>query len=249
MQNQIIPRKRHQPRRTSEEDEWELYAKETAEKLLEKEHDAPLKAEPGTPSTEHKLWSITVPVNSLQHDIFLLPGKDETPWMDQVRFDRELTALENGQKNNASQTRATWAAIVNDPTASNMMMAKIKDEFMPQWLALLHEHSEYRLTAVDSLDKIKNTYGSLDAVPAKYKPIAQYFIDVEAVTESLGSLAGINLQAKQKTIDGIRNKNVEAAVTAADDEDRIDLVFSWHEERLAALRKQYTELSKGFETP
>ena len=120
----------------SEEKAWGSYTRETAENLLENEYNSPLKAEPATPSTEHRLWSITVPVNSLQHDIFLAPGKDETPWMDQVRFDKELTALENAQKRNAGQTRAAWSAIVNDPNASNLMIAKIKDEYMRQWAGI-----------------------------------------------------------------------------------------------------------------
>ena len=58
-------------------------------------------------------------------------------------------------------------------------------------LALIKSYSQKRLAAVDSLDKVKNTYGSLNAVPSKYKPIAQYFVDVEAVTESLVMLARV----------------------------------------------------------
>ena len=95
-------------------EEYEEHLIDTIEKIIEEDYGIVGEAKIVTPTYENTqgLWSITIPLISLNIDVFLTHDPEETTWEDPVRFDKELTELENLEQENLEQVTASWQAIM-----------------------------------------------------------------------------------------------------------------------------------------
>lgn len=231
--------------------EAEAYIKEKSEDIVEKEYGIPVKADIGTPTKENvsnNKWVLQVSFNSLGSDLFLTDGKEETPWMDHVRFDSELTAFEKTEKEQFSARQKTWSQTINDPTQSEKFINLVRTEYIPVWEEKISFLENTKQSTANTLQLFNERYGEGPGnIPEKYLPLFHNAQDLHILATDIISLIKMNLKIKEKTIESLLAKNVDATVVAANDEDRITLVIGWHEERLGVLLEKNKELIKALQ--
>ncbi|PJE64152.1 MAG: hypothetical protein COU90_04755 [Candidatus Ryanbacteria bacterium CG10_big_fil_rev_8_21_14_0_10_43_42] len=94
-----------------------------------------------------------------------------------------------------------------------------------------------------SLSVLADMYGvGKTNIPNKYLLIYRHYKDLSILTDTLIDIIELNIEIKQETVKEIRNKDVDAVIMAANDEDRITVVILWHEERLMELLERQEEI-------
>jgi hypothetical protein len=232
--------------------EAEAYIIKKSEDIVEKEYGVPVKAAIGTPTKENianDKWVLQVSFNSLDSDLFLTDGKEETPWMDHVRFDSELTAFEKTEKEQFSNRQKTWSQTINDPTQSEKFINLVRTEYIPVWEEKISFLENTKQSTANTLQLFNERYGEGPGnIPEKYLPLFHNAQDLHILATDIISLIKMNLRIKENTMESLLAKNVDATVVAANDEDRITLVIGWHEERLGVLLEKNKEFIKALES-
>jgi hypothetical protein len=212
-----------------------------AAKVLEIKEDqgitgTAVKAKPTQQNTQSPNWVLTVPINSLNSDIFITATVGATAWMDNARFDKELTEFEAKEKARLAQTQAKWETIIGSSDYSMQTIAEIQNNYIPQWQDRLQSLQTIQNAAAGVTTIFQSRWGAGKAnVPVKYQDVYQWNFDMIAVLEDYIPLVETNITLKNETVANIQSKNIEAAVMSANDEDRITLVAGWFDERLNIL--------------
>jgi hypothetical protein len=148
---------------------YDGYAETITQKVIEKEYGIPVKgvAEKPTPqNVAGKKWVLTVSVNSLSGDLALTESPGETHWMDQVRFDSELTAFETKEKASLADSTASWSTIIGRDDLAQQMIVEIQNTYSPIWQKKL-----------DDLTKIQNAGNDITTLfTSRWSPMCRQSI-------------------------------------------------------------------------
>ena len=149
--------------------------------------------------------------------------------MDFKQFDSDLTNLETQQKNQSAETQSNWTQILASADFRAQMVANI-DGSVASYQDSIQELTQAR--------EVYRQYLAKETNPAKKEVLTQ----IESVSTDLLFLYNLQIQIKNQTKAATNAQDVSKAVTAANDEDRMSLVISWHSQAFDTLRAQYLAL-------
>jgi len=188
--------------------------------------------------TNDKDWILAIDLPSIDKTLFI----KKEQWMEYVnQFDKELTELETKQVTDLMKKKE-WEVILDDSKLSQITIEKIQNEYVPIWTSQIDLLKPFNEQYAQFIELIENQY-LLGDIPKPFDEIYDYSHDMVAITDDLISLAEMNLLIKQETTKGISFHDLDKTITAANDEDKISLIYIWHEERFIELieKKEYID--------
>ena len=185
----------------------------------------------GQDGTSKKAIATQVPLeesNSLYISFASLPSDlvlRKEPWMDFKKFDSELTKLETEQKKISTETQSNWSKIIASTDSQSQMVVYIQNSIDSV------QTSKQQLTKV--LSMVRNPPSDITSEKK------QILSELDAVVTDLLLLYENQINIKSQTLAAVQGKNVSKAVIAANDEDRMSLVISWHDKQYNDLFSKY----------
>ena len=231
-------------------EEYDEYIEDRVEQIFEDE-GLSVKAETGTfdaSENNEGLWALTVPFNSIDADIILYTDLETKPWMDNERFDRELTEFEAVEKASLVQTTFNWQQILDSTEYTQQYIDTLEQEYIPTIESDIVILTEFNEWAKNNLEIMLNQHGSSENIPDKYKMIYQYYTDLSTITDDLITFNNLNLLIKAETRVGIESEDIDLVVLGSNDEDRASLLLGWHNERFKELMDERDSIGEYLES-